>query len=149
MMHKIRDILSKFAKRMLNNWKMKLVALFLAFIFWNSVIAGTDPLISRTTEAIPVTVIGTEQLQANGLAITNEPSEYQQSVRVTVMMNRSKSTTFDESDVQVTLDLSRITNTGEQEVKITAYSNEGTIERITPESFTINVDTLKKKNSTN
>ena len=134
-----------FLNRLKNNWRMKLVALILAIFLWNSVIQGTDPVISRTTDPIPITLIGAEQLSAKGLAIANESEEYLQSVKVTVLMKRSEAKLFDQSKIQVTLDLSRINTAGEQLVKVTAFYSEGTIEKISPESFTLKVDQKKSK----
>ncbi|MEX1378148.1 MAG: CdaR family protein [Eubacteriales bacterium] len=134
-----------FLNRLKNNWKMKVVALVLALFLWNSVIQGTDPLISRTTDPIPITLIGAEQLSSKGLAIYNESEEYLQSVKVTVWMKRSEAKLFDQSKIQVTLDLSRINTVGEQIVKVNAYYSEGTVEKVTPESFTLQVDQKKSK----
>lgn len=134
-----------FLNRLKNNWKMKLVSVILALFLWNSVIVNTDPVVSRTTDPIPVTLIGAEQLEAKGYAIATESTEYLQSVKVTVLMNRSQSKLFDPTDIQVTLDLSRISTTGEQTIKVTAYTNEGTIEKVVPESFTVAVDQKKSK----
>ncbi len=134
-----------FLGRIKNNWKMKLVSFVLALFLWNSVIVNTDPVVSRTTDPIPITLIGVEQLSSKDLAIANESSDYLQSVKVTVLMNRSQSKLFDPNDIQVTLDLSKISTTGEQTIKVTAYTNEGTIEKVTPESFTVVVDQKKSK----
>jgi len=134
-----------FLNRLTNNWKMKLVSLVLALFLWNSVIMNTDPLVSRITDPIPVTLIGVEQLTAKGLAIANESSDYLQSVRVTVLMSRSQSKLFNQDDVQVMLDLSKISTTGEQTIRITAYTTDGTIDKVSPESFTVQVDQKKSK----
>ena len=124
---------------------MKLVSFILALFLWNSVIVNTDPVVSRTTDPIPITLIGVDQLSSKDLAIANESADYLQSVKVTVLMNRSQSKLFDQNDIQVTLDLSRISTTGEQTIKVTAYTNEGTIDKIVPESFTVMVDQKKSK----
>lgn len=134
-----------FLHRIKNNWKMKVVSLILALFLWNSVIQGTDPVISRTTDPISITLIGAEQLSSKGLAIANESEEYLQSVKVTVLMNRSESKLFDQSKIQVTLDLSKINVAGEQIVKVTAFYSDGTVDKITPESFTLQVDQKKSK----
>jgi len=135
----------EFLNRAKNNWKMKVVSFILALFLWNSVIVNTDPVVSRTTDPIPITLIGVEQLASKDLAIANESSDYLQSVKVTVLMNRSQSKLFDQNDIQVTLDLSRISTTGEQTIKVTAYTNEGTIDKVVPESFTVMVDQKKSK----
>ena len=134
-----------FWNRIKNNWKMKLVSLILAMFLWNSVIVNSDPEVSRTADSIPITVIGATQLEAKGLAIATESSEYLQSVDVTVLMNRSQTKLFDPSDIEVTLNLNKISTTGEQTIKVTATTNEGTIDKISPESFTVIVDEKKSK----
>ena len=140
-MEKVKTFLS----RIKTNWRMKLVSFILALFLWNSVIVNTDPVVSRTTDPIPITLIGVDQLSSKDLAIANESADYLQSVKVTVLMNRSQSKLFDQNDIQVTLDLSRISTTGEQTIKVTAYTNEGTIDKIVPESFTVMVDQKKSK----
>ena len=134
-----------FLNRLKNNWKMKLVSFVLAIFLWNSVIQNTDPLVSRTTDPIPVTLIGVEQLSAKGLAIATESEEYLQSVKVTVLINRSQANTFDPSDISVNLDLNKITTTGGQTIKVNAYTNEGTIDKVVPESFTVVVNERKSR----
>jgi len=134
-----------FLNRMKNNWRMKLVSFVIAIFLWNSVIVNQDPVVTRTADSIPVTLIGGEQLSAKGLAIANESSEYLQAVKVTVLMNRSQSKLFDPTDIQVNLDLNKITTTGEQTIKISAYTNEGVIEKVIPESVTVMVDERKNK----
>lgn len=141
------ESIKKFLNRIKNNWKMKLVSIVLAIFLWNSVIVNTDPEVSRTTDAIPITIIGEAQLADKGLAIATESDEYLQSVKVTVLMSRSQAKLFDPSDndINVTLDLNKITETGEQILKVNVYSNEVTIDRIVPESFTVIVDERKSK----
>lgn len=140
-MEKIRTFFNRF----LNNWKMKLVSFILALFLWNSVIINTDPVVSRTTDPLPITLTGEQQLEAKGLAIADESFNYLQQVKVTVLMNRSQSKLFDPADISIYLDLNQITTTGEQTIRVTAYSNEGTIERISPETFTVTVDNRKSK----
>lgn len=142
---KINEKLKRFFNRAKNNWKMKGLSIFLAILLWNSIIENTDPIISRTTEAMPVTIIGAEQLISKGFAIATETKDYLEKVKVTVLMNRSQSKLFDQNNIQVTLDLSRITTAGEQSLKLTAYTSEGDIEKITPNSFTVVVDERKSK----
>lgn len=141
------ESIKRFLNRLKNNWKMKLVSLVLAVFLWNSVIINTDPEVSRTTDAIPITIIGEAQLADKGLAIATESEEYLQSVKVTVLMTRSQAKLFDPSDndINVTLDLNKITETGEQVLKVSVYSNEVTIDRVVPESFTVVVDEKESK----
>lgn len=141
------ESVKRFLNRLKNNWKMKLVSLVLAVFLWNSVIVNTDPEVSRTTDSIPITIIGETQLADKGLAIATESSEYLQSVKVTVLMTRSQAKLFDPSDndINVTLDLNKITETGEQVLKVSVYSNEVTIDRVAPESFTVIVDEKESK----
>ena len=94
------ESIKKFLNRIKNNWKMKLVSVVLAIFLWNSVIVNTDPEVSRTTDAIPITIIGEAQLADKGLAIATESDEYLQSVKVTVLMSRSQAKLFDPSDNQ-------------------------------------------------
>jgi len=141
------ESVKKFLYRLKNNWKMKAISVVLAVFLWNSVIINTDPEVSRTTDSIPITIIGSDQLADKGLAIASESEEYLQSVKVIVLMTRSQAKSFDPSDndINVTIDLNKITETGEQILKVNVYSNEVTIDRVVPESFTVIVDERESK----
>lgn len=144
-MSKVGNFLKYIWLRLRRNLGMKLLAVFLAVVLWNTVIINSDPMITRTTAPLPVTVIGTDQLSQNNLTLMNTINDYIDEVRVTVLMHRSQSKTFDENDVQVTLNLARITTIGEKQLKLSAFTSQGSIEKISPEYITVDVDQYLSK----
>lgn|GEM_PF-3964770 len=139
-MKKVAEVFSYIWKRLKNNLGLKLLSLFFAVLLWNSVITQTNPTIERQVDNIKITVLGKEELADNGLALLDDIAAYLTKVKVNIRLYRSDLVYFNESDVQVNLDLSRIYDIGPQQVKLTAYSNLGTIEKIIPESITLEVD---------
>lgn len=144
-MKKVSNFFKNVYIRFKNNWFLKIVSLILAVILWNSVIVRTNPMTSRTTAPLPVTIIGADQLNERNLALTHATDEFLEDVRVTIAMTRSQSQNFDESSIQVTLDLSKITKTGQQELKLSVLTNQGEIERLSPKTITIDVDKKSEK----
>ena len=65
-------------------------------------------------------------------------SSYATTVKVTLSINRSQISEFDESTISVQLDLSRVPSVGKHEIKL--ISTSANVDKISPESIIVEVD---------
>ena len=122
----------------------KLLSLLLAVCLWAGLITQ-DPNLTRERRFtnVPITLTGEDILRRNGLIVLTgleEENLQLESFRAQVPQRSYDSVTV--SNYNPRIDLSRISQTGEQDVKVlfTSSSTYGTIEGANPENFRIVVD---------
>lgn len=120
-----------------NLW-LKALSLLLAILLWNYVIS-TNTSITRTKTLNGLTgyVTGQSALNANRLALLNDPSDELSSISVTVDAPQTYYARVSNDNVQVTLDLSSVRTAGTQEVPLRAVTGYGRVTDIVPESLTL------------
>ena len=134
----------RFWKKLTHNWGWKLLSLLLAVCLWAGLITQ-DPNLTRERRFtdVSITLTGADTLRRNGLVVLSglEDDKLQmESFRAQVPQRSYDSVTA--SNYNPRIDLTRITETGEQEVKVvfTTSSTYGTVEGANPETFNIVVD---------
>ena len=128
-------------ERLLRNKGTKLLALLLSITLWYVVLTNDTNLTrDRTLTNLYVTVTNQSTLDNRKLAITDDLAQLLPQVRLTVDVNQADYYRVTSNNVRVELDLSRIHETGEQTLPLTASSVYGTIDSIYPDSVTLNVD---------
>jgi len=135
---------SRFWKRLTHNWGWKLLSLLLAVCLWAGLITQ-DPNLTRERRFtdVPITLTNQETLRRNGLIVLSgleEDNLRLESFRAEVPQRYFDSVTV--ANFNPRIDLSRITETGEQEIKIsfTNSSTYGNVEASTPATLPIVVD---------
>ena len=150
-MKAILDVLKKllgFLKRwILDNFWLKVFSLLIAMGLWSYVLTN-DATITRERTLTNLYVSTTNQSTFDGrsLALTQSLSDILPQVRVSVEVTQSDYYKITSNNVRVELDLSRVRETGEQTVPLTASTVYGEVTGIYPESVTLDVDTLEKRN---
>ena len=149
-MKAILDVLKKllgFLKRwILDNFWLKVFSLLIAMGLWSYVLTN-DATITRERTLTNLYVSTTNQSTFDGrsLALTQSLSDILPQVRVSVEVTQSDYYKITSNNVRVELDLSRVRETGEQTVPLTASTVYGEVTGIYPESVTLDVDTLEKR----
>lgn len=120
-----------------NVW-LKLLSLLLAILLWNYVIS-TNTSITRTKVINGLTgyVTGLPTLNANRLALLDDPTADLSNISVTVDAPQTYFARVSSDNVQVSLDLSSVRMAGTQEVPLRATSSYGSVTEIVPESLTL------------
>ncbi len=95
-------------KRIFHNWGLKLISLMLAFVLWFLVVQIDDPQESRSFPNIPVKLINTELLDAEGKVY--EVLGNTDTVRVTIRAPRSITKDLQASDIIAEADMSKLTD---------------------------------------
>ena len=137
-MKKKNNFFSWLLGKMKHNWGLKLLSLFFAILLWNSAVVDADPVRPQTYSDIPITVVGSEQLAEKDLALVDSISSYAKNVKVTVNINRSQISNYDETSIGIQLDLSRINGVGPHEIRL--ISTSANVDKIEPASITVEVD---------
>lgn len=134
----------RLVKSMLKNWPWKLLSLFLAMCLWAGLITQ-DPTLTRERvfNDVPLTVSGAETMRrSNGLIVLSGLEEENLNVRMRVEVPQREYNTVTSANYNPRVELSRITEPGEQTLRIAATSTTsyGIVEDIYPSSITVVVD---------
>ena len=136
--------LAKAALRMLlNNWGFKLLALLLAVVLWAGLISQ-DPTLTREKvfSDVTINVTGNDTIKRNGLIVVSDLSSLLQNATLRVDVPQMQYQNAQAGYYNARIDLSRITQTGVQEVRVlttnsTAY---GSVSEISPATLEIEVE---------
>ena len=142
-MNVIKKFLGWLRRALLSNFWLKVLSLVLAIALWSFVLTN-DTTITRERVLSNLYINTTNQstLDSRDLAITEALSEILPQVRVAVEVTKSDYYRVTSNNVRVELDLSRIRETGEQTIPLTASTVYGTVTGIYP----LNVDELEQRN---
>lgn len=136
-------VLRRIRALLLDNLGAKLLALFIAVALWAGLITQ-DPTLTREKQFtnVSVSVNGADTLKRNGFIVLEDASELLDDVSMRVSVPQGQYTAATASNYSVRIDLSRIKEAGEQEVKLlsTNTSTYGTVLEIEPASVTLTVD---------
>ena len=140
--------LQKFPRRLWNfvsqNWPWKLLALFLAVCLWAGLIAQDRTLTrERTFTDATLNITGAESLKRNSSLIVIgglEPENLNVRLRVEVPQHEYSSVAF--SNYNPRVDLTRITEAGEQKLKVvtTSSTTYGSVQDVSPSTINVVVD---------
>ena len=135
--------LRKLKSILLENWGTKLLAILIAIALWAGLITQ-DPLLTREKQFldVAVNVMGADTLRRNGYIVLEDMKTALKNVAVRVSVPQGQYTNAQASNYSVRIDLSRISGTGEQDVKIlsTNSSTYGTVTEIVPPTVKLTVD---------
>jgi YbbR domain-containing protein len=138
-----RRLPKKFWRMLSHNLLWKLVALVLAISLWAGLITQ-DPTLTRERvfTDVPVSVTGSDTLRRNGFIVLSGVQDDSALVRLRVDVPQREYNTVTSSNYNPRVDLSKITETGEQTLKISATSTTtyGTVTEVYPDTVTVVVD---------
>ncbi|MGN0742817.1 MAG: YbbR-like domain-containing protein, partial [Candidatus Fimadaptatus sp.] len=143
----LRSIWGWIKRAVLSNFWMKIFSLVLAVGLWCFVLTNDTTITrERTLTNMYVTTTNQSTLDSRELAITEVLSDILPQVRVSIEVTQGDYYRVTSNNVRVELDLSRIRETGEQTIPLTASTVYGTVTGIYPDSVTLNVDELATRN---
>lgn len=143
----IKKVLGWLKRALLSNFWLKVLSLALAIALWGFVLTNDNSITrERLLSNLYITTTNQSTLENRDLAITEQLSEILPQVRVSVEVTKSDYYRVTSNNVRVELDLSRIRETGEQTVPLTASTAYGSVTGIYPDSVTLTVDELMQRN---
>ena len=130
-------------KAVVTNWQWKLLALLIAVSLWAGLITQ-DPTLTRErifTDA-SVSITGADTLRRNGLIVVSGLEEENLHARLRVDVPQREYNTVSSSNYNPRVELSRITEPGEQQIKLYATSTTayGSVQDISPATINVVVD---------
>lgn len=140
--NRFQELLMKLLKSLGHNGGFKVLALLLAVLLWAGLITQ-DPNLTRerTFSDVNVTVSGSETLRRNGFIVTSDLDEVLDGVSLRAAIPQMQYQNAQGSSYNARIDLSRITEAGEQSVRIlTSNSSYGTVLEVSPSEVTISVE---------
>lgn len=131
-------------KGLVNNWWYKLLALLLAVVLWSGLISQ-DPSLTREKSFTDVTInlVNSEAIKRNGfIVVTDMTDMLKNAASIDVDVPQMQYDIAQASHYNVRVDLSKINQTGVQEVKVTATNSAtyGTVTSISPATLEIEVE---------
>jgi len=126
-----------------NNLQWKLLAVVLAIGLWVGLITQDTTLTrERIFSDVPVSITNSETLRRNGFIVVHGLEEESATVRLKVDVPQQEYNDVTYFNYNPRLDLSKITEAGEQSVKVntTSSSAYGTVTDVSPDSIPVVVD---------
>lgn len=135
--------LKRALKTVINNWPWKLLSLLLAVCLWAGLITQ-DPSLTRErvfTDA-SVSITGVDSLRRNGMIVVSGLEPDKLTARLRVDVPQREYNTVSASNYNPRVELSRITEPGEQQIKLYATSSTayGSVQDISPATLNVVVD---------
>ena len=129
------------------NFPLKIISVLIAILLWNYVIT-TDTSITRSKTITGLTgyISGQSSLNTTyGLALAEDPSEKLNGISVVLQVSKSEYSRANADSIQVMLDLTGVRTAGTQSVSLKAITNYGHVQRIIPESLTLEFETIDSR----
>lgn len=125
-----------------NGW-VKLLSILISLTLWAGLISQDDSLTrDKTWQNVNITISGADTLKRNGYIVVSNLEELLANVTVSAAVPQKQFDQADTSAYNLRVDLSRITGTGEQELRIlsTASNTYGKVTSTVPSSVNVQVE---------
>jgi YbbR domain-containing protein len=125
-----------------NNFWMKIAALAFAAALWVFVIAETNPPRMKDFDNIPVSFVGVQELNDNGLTSVEDLSQLLSSADATVDAQTDELKYLTDESITLTVDLSGITTPGIYTLPLRGKSTAGNVTATDPSSVTVTIEDI-------
>lgn len=126
-----------------HNWGFKLLALVLALALWAGLITQ-DPTLTREKrfDNVTISVIGTDTMKRNGFVVISDLNELLSGAMLRADVPQNHYSDAQASNYNARIDLSRISQIGEQEVRVmtSPSTSYGSVQEVSPSTVTVMVD---------
>ncbi len=125
------------------NWGFKLLALVLAIVLWSGLITQ-DPSLTREKQFtdVKISLSGSDSMKRNGLIVVNDLTEQLTGAQLRVDVPQMRYSAATSSAYNARVDLSRVTETGLQELEVltTNSTSYGSVSEIIPATIQVEVE---------
>lgn len=125
------------------NWGFKLLALVLAIVLWSGLITQ-DPNLTREKvfNDVKITLSGSDTMKRNGLIVVSDLSDQLTGAQLRANVPQMRYNAANSTAYNVRVDLSRVTETGVQELEVltTNSTTYGSVSEIEPATIQVEVE---------
>lgn len=140
---RLRQVLRILWGMVKNNWGFKLLAIVLATVLWSGLITQ-DPNLTRekTFTDVKISVSGSDSIKRNGMIVVSDLTDQLSGAQLLVDVPQMKYDTATGSIYNPRIDLSRVTETGVQELEVltTNSATYGTVQQVSPATIQVEVE---------
>lgn len=140
---RLRQVLRVLWGMVKNNWGFKLLAIVLATVLWSGLITQ-DPNLTRekTFTDVKISVSGSDSIKRNGMIVVSDLTDQLSGAQLLVDVPQMKYDTATGSIYNPRIDLSRVTETGVQELEVltTNSATYGTVQQVSPATIQVEVE---------
>lgn len=140
---RLREILTAIAHSLGDHLGFKVLALALAVLLWSGLITQ-DPTLTRekTFTDVNISISGSDAIKRNGMIVVSDLSDQLSDAVLRVNVPQMQYTNAQATFYNARIDLSRVTEVGEQDVRVatTNSSTYGSVSEITPNTVHIDVE---------
>lgn len=126
-----------------HNTSLKILSLVFAIIIWSVILSQKNPPRKKIVYDVPVEITGMSYLTNRNLALKQMPTDEIGTVDVVLEVPMDDLSKANQDNVSATLDLSRITGTGEHTVTLNLGSRYGSAVSASQERFKVEVEALE------
>ena len=125
-----------------NGW-VKLAAVLISVLLWAGLISQDDSITrEKTFNDVNVNITGSDTMKRNAYIVTSDLNRLLSNVTMTAAVPQKQYENVDPSAYNLRLDLSRISGTGDQEIRLTSTNSStyGRVVSTSPASITVHVE---------
>ena len=125
-----------------NGW-LKAIAIIISVILWAGLISQDETITrDKSFQNVNVSITGTEQMKSNGYIVVSDMEEMLNNVSIVAAVPQKRYENAESTAYNVRIDLSKISGTGEQEIKLqsTNSTTYGRVVSINPSTITVQVE---------
>ena len=139
----VTEILSRIKRLILHNGWFKLLALLISVVFWAGLISQDETITrEKIFNDVSVNITGMDTMKRNGFIVTSDLNEALTGVTAVAAVPQKQFERAEVSSYNVRVDLSRISGTGDQELRLlsSASAAYGRITSLSPSSISVRVE---------
>ncbi len=128
---------------LLHNWGFKALAILISITIWAGLISQDETLTrEKIFTDVNVNISGTDTMKRNGYIVVSDLSDSLKDVTAVAAVPQMQYDRAESSAYNIRVDLSRISGTGEQDLKLQSSTSSifGRVSSISPESVKVQVD---------
>lgn len=127
-----------------HNFWQKLVVFLFAFIIWSYILVDSNPIRRCEVNDITLAVIGTSELEAKHLIVTDGLLE-EYSIDVDIEAEQNDHRFINSNNVTAHIDLSSINSDGEAVLTVNVETKYGIVKSVTPSEITVTAENIVER----
>lgn len=139
----VKTIAARLWRIVSHNLVWKILSVLVAVLMWSYIVSADSSITrTRTLSGVEVSLSGQSVLQSRLLAVLLDGDEALETVRVRVKVPQADYARVNANNVSVELDLSKVRQTGRQEVELVGTTAYGEVVQIVPSTLEVDIEPM-------